>query len=281
MRLKDKNMIVTGGASGIGLATVERCLREGANVVLSDVASSDGAARARQLDGKPGRCLFIACDVTSTEQVDHLVAETAAQLGSVDVVFSNAGIGGISPVQDTPDADYLRIIDINLNGVFRVARAVLRQMYKQGSGSLINCASILGTLGQSGTVAYSAAKGGVVNLTRTPGHRSRAARRARQLGRAGIYRHPAAQGLAAGNAPGPGRSTPDRPARKRRRGRQRRAVPGQRRSQLRHRRLPARGWRLRRRQILKAARGLRLGFLAGPRGFHFSVPILLSVAGEV
>lgn len=167
MRLEGKNMIVTGGASGIGLATVRRCLREGANVVLSDMPQSEGAARARALDGQGGRCVFMACDVTSTEQVDRLVADTAAQLGSVDVVFSNAGIGGLSPAQDMPDADYLRIIDINLNGVFRVARAALRQMYAQGSGSLINCASILGTLGQSGTVAYSAAKGGVVNMTRT------------------------------------------------------------------------------------------------------------------
>lgn len=167
MRLAGKNMIVTGAASGIGLATVQRCLSEGANVVLSDVAGSEGAARARELDGRPGRCLFMPCDVTSSEQVDRLVVDTAAQLGSVDVVFSNAGIGALGPAQDTTDADYLRVIDINLNGVFRVARAALRQMYRQGRGSLINCASILGTLGQSGTVAYSAAKGGVVNMTRT------------------------------------------------------------------------------------------------------------------
>jgi len=167
MRLKGKNIIVTGGASGIGLAVVQRCLQEGANVVLADIAASDGAARARQLDGKPGRCLFIACDVTSSEQADHLVATTAAQLGSVDAVFNNAGIGGSAPAVEMADANYLRIVDINLNGVFRVARAALRQMYRQGAGSVINCASILGTLGQSGTVAYSAAKGGVVNMTRT------------------------------------------------------------------------------------------------------------------
>ena len=167
MRLKDKNMIVTGGASGIGLATVERCLKEGANLVLSDLANGPGAERARALDGKGGKCLFIPCDVTSTEQVDKLVAETTARLGSVDVVFSNAGIGGITPADELGDDDWLRVIDINLNGVFRVARASLKQMYKQGSGSLINCASILANLGQSGTAAYSAAKGGVMNLTRT------------------------------------------------------------------------------------------------------------------
>ena len=167
MRLEGKNMIVTGGASGIGLATVERCLREGAQVVLSDLATSDGAARAQALDGKGGRCLFMPCDVTSSGQVDALIAGTAKQLGSVDIVFSNAGIGGLSPAHETADADWQRIIDINLSGVFRVARAALRQMYAQGSGSLINCASILGGLGQSGTVAYSAAKAGVVNMTRT------------------------------------------------------------------------------------------------------------------
>ena len=167
MRLQDKHMIVTGGASGIGLATVQRCLREGAHVVLSDLATSDGAARARALDGQGGRCVFMPCDVTSSGQVDALIAGTVQQFGSVDVVFSNAGIGGLSPAHETADADWQRIIDINLSGVFRVARAALKQMYAQGSGSLINCASILGGLGQRGTAAYSAAKAGVVNLTRT------------------------------------------------------------------------------------------------------------------
>lgn len=167
MRLQGKNMIVTGGASGIGLATVERCLREGANLVLSDLAASDGAARAQALDGHGGRCLFMPCDVTSSGQVDALIAGTVKQLGSVDVVFSNAGIGGLSAAHEMSDADWLRVIDINLNGVFRVARAALQQMYVQGAGSLINCSSILGGLGQSGAVAYSAAKAGVVNMTRT------------------------------------------------------------------------------------------------------------------
>jgi len=168
MRLEGKNMVVTGGASGIGLATVNRCLLEGANLVIADIAQSGGAAKAKELDGRHGgKCLFIATDVTSTEQVDRLMQDTASRLGSVDAVFNNAGIGGMSQAVDYTDADYLRIIDINLNGVFRVARAALRVMYQQGCGSIVNCASILGVLGQTGTAAYSAAKGGVVNLTRT------------------------------------------------------------------------------------------------------------------
>jgi len=168
MRLKGKRILVTGGASGIGLASVERCLEEGASVAIADLAGSDGAHEARELDGKhQGRCLFIPVDVTSTEEVDQMVAKTVEELGGLDGVFNNAGIGGICPAEDYTDDDFLRIIDINLSGVFRVARAAIRQMYQQGSGSIVNCASILGVFGQSNTAAYTAAKGGVVNMTRT------------------------------------------------------------------------------------------------------------------
>ena len=168
MRLKDKTILVTGGASGIGLATVERCLQEGAQVVLTDLASSAGAQEAKSLaDRLGGRCMFLPVDVTSTEQVDQLIADVVKAYGSLDGVFNNAGIGGLAAADTYPDEDFLRVLDINLVGVFRVARAALRQMYRQGSGNIVNCASILGMMGQTGTAAYSAAKGGVVNLTRT------------------------------------------------------------------------------------------------------------------
>lgn len=168
MRLKNKNIIITGGASGIGLATAERCLQEGANVVIADLPGAAHEQLARDLDARfTGRCLFIAADVSSTAQADALIAATVAALGSVDGVFNNAGIGGLSPADTYTDEEFLRVIDINLMGVFRIARAALHQMYQQGSGSIVNCASILGVFGQSMTAAYSAAKGGVVNLTRT------------------------------------------------------------------------------------------------------------------
>lgn len=170
MRMKGKSVIVTGGASGIGLASVERCLAEGASAVIADLAGDRNMALAAELDGKyDGRCLFKACDVTDTAQVDRLFEETVAELGGVDAVFNNAGIGGVTPSDEVGDDEFLRIIDINLNGVFRVARAALRVMYRQGSGSIVNCASILGMMGQSQTAAYTAAKGGVVNMTRTLG----------------------------------------------------------------------------------------------------------------
>lgn len=168
MRLQGKSILVTGGASGIGLATVERCLQEGANVVMTDLASSQGAKLAQALDAQHGgRCRFLAADMASTAQVDQLIADSVAAFGRLDGVFNNAGIGGLSPADAYSDEDFLRIIDINLVGVFRVARAALRVMYLQGSGSIVNCASILGVFGQSMTAAYTAAKGGVVNMTRT------------------------------------------------------------------------------------------------------------------
>ncbi|MBE0507946.1 MAG: SDR family oxidoreductase [Marinospirillum sp.] len=168
MRIKGKKILVTGGASGIGLAAVERCLQEGADVVMSDLPSSEGASKAKALDAKyESRCLFMPCNVASTDEVNALMEGMVAELGRVDGVFNNAGIGGICPAEDYPDEDFARVIDINLTGVFRVARAALKPMYAQGSGSIVNCASILGVFGQSGTAAYTAAKGGVVNMTRT------------------------------------------------------------------------------------------------------------------
>jgi len=168
MRLDQNVVLITGGASGIGLATAVRCLQEGAHVAIADLPNPAHAATAAALAAEHGRrCLFIACDVSSTAQVQAMVSETVAQLGRLDGVFNNAGIGGLSPAQDYPDDDFLRIIDINLMGVFRVARAALAPMYAQGGGSIVNCASILGVFGQSQTAAYTAAKGGVVNMTRT------------------------------------------------------------------------------------------------------------------
>lgn len=167
MRLLNKNLVITGGASGIGLATVERCLQEGANVVMADLPSAEHEAQAAGLAGQhQGQCLFMSADVSDTAQVDALMARAAERLGSVDGVFCNAGIGGVNPADTYTDEDFLRVLDINLMGVFRTARAALRHMYRQGSGSIVNCASILGVFGQSQTAAYSSAKGGVVNMTR-------------------------------------------------------------------------------------------------------------------
>ncbi len=164
MRVKGKGIIVTGGASGIGEATVRRIIQEGGRAVIADLNAEQGHALVDELGENHVR--YIETNVVDSGQVDALFAAAEGFCG-VDGVFNNAGIGAISPSTECSDEDWQRIIDINLTGVFKIARAALRVMQPKGSGAIVNCASILGHLGQSQTAAYSASKGGVVNLTRT------------------------------------------------------------------------------------------------------------------
>ncbi|GAB2462431.1 SDR family NAD(P)-dependent oxidoreductase [Comamonas humi] len=167
MRMANKHVVVTGGASGIGLATARRCLEEGARVAIADLAASErGFEAARAADPLLRTARFIATDVTSADSVDALFGELAASWGEVHGVFNNAGIALAGPAVDFGDEDYLRVLDVNLHGVFRVARAAMRLMGRQGQGSIVNCASVLGASGRAGASAYCASKGGVVNLTR-------------------------------------------------------------------------------------------------------------------
>ncbi len=163
MRLQNKGIIITGGASGIGAATAKEAVRRGAKVVIADMNEKLGQAMAAELGEE--HCRFVKTDVTSTESVDALLRQ-AVDFCGVDGVFNNAGIGHQAMAVDYTDEEWLQVIDINLNGVFRVARASMRHMAAKG-GSIVNCASILGHVGQTQTAAYTAAKGGVLNLTRT------------------------------------------------------------------------------------------------------------------
>ncbi|MDR9406291.1 MAG: glucose 1-dehydrogenase [Spiribacter sp.] len=164
MRLKGKGIIVTGGASGIGEASVRKIIAEGGKVVIADLDADRGNALVSELGDDHVR--YIHCNVVDSHDVEALFQSTAEFCG-VDGVFNNAGIGAITPSAETTDEDWQQVIDINLTGVFKVARMSLQYMLDNGAGSLVNCASILGHFGQSQTPAYSAAKGGVLNLTRT------------------------------------------------------------------------------------------------------------------
>lgn len=164
MRLKDKGIIVTGGASGIGEATVRKIVAEGGKAIIGDLDADQGKAIASELG--EDRVLYVHTNVVDSHEVQALF-ETAANFCSVDGVFNNAGIGAITPSDECTDEDWQQVIDINLTGVFKVAREALRHMLDNGGGAIVNCASILGHLGQSQTPAYSAAKGGVLNITRT------------------------------------------------------------------------------------------------------------------
>ncbi len=163
MQLQNKGIIITGGASGIGASSTREAVKRGAKVVIADMNEQLGQAMAKELGAD--NSLFVRTDVTSTQEVDALF-EQAASFCGVDGVFNNAGIGHQAMAVDYTDEDWSQVIDINLNGVFRVARAAMRYMASKG-GSIVNCASILGHVGQSQTAAYTAAKGGVINMTRT------------------------------------------------------------------------------------------------------------------
>ena len=166
-RLDGKVAVVTGGCSGIGLATVRRFAEEGAQVVIGDLDDQRGAEVAADLAG-----LFVHCDVTDKAQVDALFAEAHDTYGSVDVAFNNAGI---SPPQDDSildtDLEAWRLVqEVNLTSVYLCCKAALPYMLDQGRGSIINTASFVAVMGAATSqISYSASKGGVLSMSRELG----------------------------------------------------------------------------------------------------------------
>ena len=166
MRFKDKVVIVTGGASGIGEASVRAFAREGAKVVIADFADH-GQALADELGAD--KALFIKIDVTDSEAVQAMITQTVAQFGRLDVMFANAGIAADGPIDELEESAWQRIIDINLGGVYLCDKYAIQQFLKQGGGVIVNCGSIHSHVGKRGVTAYAAAKGGVKLLTQTLG----------------------------------------------------------------------------------------------------------------
>ncbi|WP_346619271.1 3-oxoacyl-ACP reductase [Blastococcus montanus] len=166
-RLEGRVAVVTGGGSGIGLASVRRLASEGARVVVADVDESAGAAAAKEVDG-----LFVRTDVTSESDVAALFAAAHDTYGSVDVAFNNAGI---SPPDDDSilvtglDA-WRRVQEVNLTSVFLCCKAAIPYMQRQGKGSIINTASFVAVMGAATSqISYSASKGGVLTMSRELG----------------------------------------------------------------------------------------------------------------
>ncbi len=166
-RIEGKVAVVTGGCSGIGLATVRRFAAEGAKVVIGDVDDSNGSRIARELGGA-----FVHCDVTNPEQVETLFRTAKEKFGSIDVAFNNAGI---SPPEDdsilTTDLDaWRRVQEVNLTSVYLSCKAVLPYMLEQKKGSIINTASFVAVLGAATSqISYTASKGGVLSMSRELG----------------------------------------------------------------------------------------------------------------
>lgn len=168
--LADRAVVVTAAAgSGIGFATAQRCLEEGARVVISDVHArrlGEAAARLADLCGDATRVVATPCDVTDEAQVQALVKAAVDAFGRIDVWVNNAGLGGMAHVADMTDEQWHRVLDITLTGTFRCMRSMLRRMIPRESGVIVNNASVLGWRAQKGQAHYAAAKAGVMALTR-------------------------------------------------------------------------------------------------------------------
>jgi len=163
---KDRVIIVTGAAGAIGYATAEILATQGAKVVMVDIAKSL-EERAAEL-AKVGAVDFIRADCADEAAVRGYVEQTVARHGRIDGFFNNAGVEGmIAPTSDYPIAEFDRIMSVNLRGVFLGLHFVLKQMVAQGSGAVVNTASIGSERGLAGGGPYNAAKHGVVGLTRT------------------------------------------------------------------------------------------------------------------
>ncbi|HEY2998097.1 MAG TPA: 3-oxoacyl-ACP reductase [Acidimicrobiales bacterium] len=166
-RLQDRVVVVTGGGSGIGLASARRMAAEGARVVVGDVDEAAGAAAAAEVGG-----LFVPVDVAVDDQVAALFAAAADTYGAVDVAFNNAGI---SPPEDdsllVTDLDvWRRVQEVNLTSVFLCCRHAIPHMQRQGRGSIINTASFVAVMGAATSqIAYTASKGGVLAMSRELG----------------------------------------------------------------------------------------------------------------
>ena len=168
--LDGKVVVITAAAgTGIGSAAARRCLEEGAHVVISDQHTRRLAETRDDLAAAHGhdRVWSFPCDVTDDAAVTALIDGAARRFGRIDVLINNAGLGGTSSILEMTDEQWLKVLDVTLNGTFRCTRAALRQMVAQGhGGAVVNNASVLGWRAQPGQAHYAAAKAGVMALTR-------------------------------------------------------------------------------------------------------------------
>ncbi len=166
--LAGRTVVVTAAAgTGIGFAIARRCAEEGARVLISDHHERRLGEAAEQLGEIAGeRPSTVLCDVTSEDDVQRLMEGAVSELGHVDVMMNNAGLGGTAELVEMTDEQWHRVIDVTLNGTFRCTRAALRHMIPRRSGAIVNNASVLGWRAQRGQAHYAAAKAGVMALTR-------------------------------------------------------------------------------------------------------------------
>ncbi len=167
MRLQGKVALVTGGAQGIGLACAEALAREGAKVLITDVNEGAAEGALARLLGQGAQAAFVKCDVSRKKEVDAAIDAAVAKFGRLDVLVANAGVVHAAEFLDLEEADFDRVLAVNLKGIFLAGQAAARQMVKQGhGGSIINMSSVNAVLAIPNQVPYVVSKGGVNQLTK-------------------------------------------------------------------------------------------------------------------
>lgn len=166
--LKDKVALVTGGSSGIGRATALACAREGAKVAVADIGVAGGEETAQLVKDAGGEAIFIKADMTKAADLEAMVDTIVKTYGRLDCAHNNAGIeGALGKTANYDEAEWDKVIAINLTGVWLCMKYEIPQMLKNGGGSIVNTASAAGLLGVPNMPAYAASKHGVVGLTKT------------------------------------------------------------------------------------------------------------------
>ena len=167
MRLRGKVALVTGAGQGIGLACARALAREGASVTLAERDEAAGTAAAMSLSEEKHQAAFVRCDVSRKAEMDAAVAEAVKAYGRLDILVANAGIVHAAEFLDLEEADFDRVLAVNLKGVFLAGQAAARQMVKQGSGgAIVNMSSVNAILAIPNQVPYVVSKGGINQLTR-------------------------------------------------------------------------------------------------------------------
>ncbi|HID56774.1 TPA: 3-oxoacyl-[acyl-carrier-protein] reductase [Candidatus Poribacteria bacterium] len=177
MILKGKVAVITGSARGIGKSIATLFARQGAKIVISDVADEIGEKTAQGIKELGGEAIYIHCDVSDPRDAEGLIRSAVENFGKLNILVNNAGVTSDSLLVRMKDEDWNRVISINLTGSFNCARAAAKVMMKQREGCIINIASVAGIMGNVGQVNYSASKAGVIGLTLSA---------ARELARRGV-----------------------------------------------------------------------------------------------
>src|SRR5438874_427019 len=168
LSFENKVAVVTGAGSGMGLATAKAFAESGAAVVLADWNEKSVRAAADEFVSQGHKALAVACDVSDDVQVEAMVEKAVATFGHLDVAFNNAGVQNVlAETADTTRKDYDRVMGINLRGVWSCMKFELRQMRKQGRGTVVNCSSLGGLVGGAERGIYHAAKHGVLGFTKS------------------------------------------------------------------------------------------------------------------